>query len=248
MCALRASCPRQAHASKIVTDADNRSHMRAWPAPYAYYTLNKPTPTAQDETYGLRRKILGLRPLPPRNLRNRTTKKSCAFNVTGVLDIIRRPLKFSYYLKFHGARTAFCRVIEGTMTSAGHRLHTSDGHRTNLVWNSNRTIKRRPGIVRCVKRARNFRKSLYKSAGACFMSRAAAGEKRRVLAEVPIESIYRYFICEDQKLKFNYICFAWGANLMNNMQRKSSIEMFAILSKCCFHIHHCQSQHQCFLF
>ena len=35
---------------------------------------------------------------------------------------------------------AFCRVIEGTMTSAGHRLHTSDGHRTILVWNSNRTI------------------------------------------------------------------------------------------------------------
>jgi len=86
MCALRASCPRQAHASKIVTDADNRSHMRAWPAPYAYYTLNKPTPAAQDEIYGLRRKILGLRSLPPRNFRNRTTKKSCAFNVTGVLQ------------------------------------------------------------------------------------------------------------------------------------------------------------------
>jgi len=65
MCALRASCPRQAHASKIVTDADNRSHMRAWPASYAYYTLNKPTPAAQDETYGLRRKILGLRPYLP---------------------------------------------------------------------------------------------------------------------------------------------------------------------------------------
>jgi len=56
------------------------------------------------------------------------------------LDIIRCPVKFSHYLKFHGARTAFCRVIEGTMTSAGHRLHTSYGHRTILVWNSNRTI------------------------------------------------------------------------------------------------------------
>ena len=85
MCALRASCPRQVHASKIVTDADNRSHMRTWPAPYAYYTINKPTSAAQDETYGLRRKILGLRHLPPRNFSNRTTKKSCAFNVTGVL-------------------------------------------------------------------------------------------------------------------------------------------------------------------
>jgi len=30
-------------------------------------------------------------------------------------------VKFSYYLKFHGARTAFCWVIEGKMTSAGHR-------------------------------------------------------------------------------------------------------------------------------
>ena len=56
------------------------------------------------------------------------------------LDIIRCPVKFSYYLKFHGACTAFCRVIEGTMTSAGHRLHTWDGHRTILVWNSNRTM------------------------------------------------------------------------------------------------------------
>jgi len=37
--------------SPRVTAADNRSHMRAWPAPYAYYTLNKPTPAAQDETF-----------------------------------------------------------------------------------------------------------------------------------------------------------------------------------------------------
>jgi len=54
--------------------------------------------------------------------------------------IVRCPMRFSHYLKFHGARTAFCRVIEDTMTSAGHRLHTSDGHWTILVWNSNRTI------------------------------------------------------------------------------------------------------------
>ena len=37
------------------------------------------------------------------------------------LDIVRCPVKFRYYLKFHGARTAFGRVIEGKMTSAGHR-------------------------------------------------------------------------------------------------------------------------------
>jgi len=55
-------------------------------------------------------------------------------------------VKLRHYLKFHGALTAFGRVIEGIMTSAGHstapgrRLHTSDGHRTTFVLNSNRTI------------------------------------------------------------------------------------------------------------
>jgi len=37
------------------------------------------------------------------------------------LDIVRCPVKFRYYLKFHGARTAFGRVIGGKMTSVGHR-------------------------------------------------------------------------------------------------------------------------------
>ena len=36
-------------------------------------------------------------------------------------DIVRCPVNFRYYLKFHGARTAFGRVNEGKMTSAGHR-------------------------------------------------------------------------------------------------------------------------------
>ena len=43
-----------------------------------------------------------------------------AYDFCQFLDI-RCPVKFSYYLKFHGARTAFCWVIEGKMTSAGHR-------------------------------------------------------------------------------------------------------------------------------
>ena len=38
-----------------------------------------------------------------------------------ILDIVRCPVKFRYYLKFYGARTAFGRVNEGKMTSAGHR-------------------------------------------------------------------------------------------------------------------------------
>ena len=55
------------------------------------------------------------------------------------LDIIRCPVKFSYYIKFHGARATFCWVIEGTMTSDGHRtifenlnhtISTAAGHRT----------------------------------------------------------------------------------------------------------------------
>ena len=59
------------------------------------------------------------------------------------LDILWCPAKFRYmyyrYLKFHGARTAFGMVIEGEMTSAGHRttpgwrLHSSDRHRTIFV-------------------------------------------------------------------------------------------------------------------
>ena len=39
------------------------------------------------------------------------------------LDIIQCPVKFMYYmyLKFHGARTVFCRVNEGKVTPTGHR-------------------------------------------------------------------------------------------------------------------------------
>jgi len=97
------------------------------------------------------------------------------------LDIVRCPVNFRYYLKFHGARTAFGRVTEDKITSAGHRtvpgrrLHTSDGHRTIFDWDLYRTIPTvpvrvpygaRPGIVRCLTSARNFKKSLNKSADA----------------------------------------------------------------------------------
>jgi len=34
---------------------------------------------------------------------------------------------------------------------------------------------------------------------------------------------------------------------MNNMQRTSAFKMFAVLSKCGFHLHHCQSQPHSFL-
>jgi len=93
--------------------------MRAWPAPYEYYTLNKPTPAAQDETYGLRRKILGLRPLPPRNFRNRTTKKSCAFNVTGVLT------SFTYNV-CHWPRHNFNLRVKSKHNSSTEKSETVD--------------------------------------------------------------------------------------------------------------------------
>jgi len=38
-----------------------------------------------------------------------------------ILDIVRCPVNFRYYLKFHGARSAFGRAIKGKITSAGHR-------------------------------------------------------------------------------------------------------------------------------
>jgi len=60
------------------------------------------------------------------------------------LDIERCPVKFRCYLKFHCARTAFGRVIEGKMTSVrtarGRPLHTWDRHRTNFVLTFYRTI------------------------------------------------------------------------------------------------------------
>jgi len=50
-----------------------------------------------------------------------------SYDFWSFLDIVRCPAKFRYYLKFHGARTAFGRVMEGKMTSAGHR--TAPGRR-----------------------------------------------------------------------------------------------------------------------
>jgi len=56
------------------------------------------------------------RPYGARSAAGRIVRFSIDF-----LDIVRCPVKFRYYLKFHGARTAFGRVNEGKMTSAGHR-------------------------------------------------------------------------------------------------------------------------------
>ena len=58
------------------------------------------------------------------------------------LDIVRCPVKFRYYLKSHGARTAFGRVNGGKMTSAGNR--TVPGRRPAGV------CTHRPGTGRCL--------------------------------------------------------------------------------------------------
>jgi len=121
------------------------------------------------------------------------------------LDIVRCPVKFRSYLKFHGARTAFGRVIEGKITSAGHR--------TIFIYYLYRTIPTtplrapygaRPGIVRCLTSARKLKTSLNKSAdarpgtGRCFMSQTATGEKRRVFLQKNILHLRRYFTFKDQ--------------------------------------------------
>ena len=65
----------------------------------------------------------------------RRHEESCDFFYQ-FLDILRCPVMLRFYFKFHGARTAFGRVNEGKMTSAGHRtvsgwsFTTPAGHRT----------------------------------------------------------------------------------------------------------------------
>ena len=147
------------------------------------------------------------------------------------------------------ARTTFCWVIEGTMTSAGHRLHTSDGHRT-IFGNLNRTISTAAGH-------RTMWESKELSKISLQIGRCPSGHRPMFYesnchqweATCICRSTYR--ICIDMTLvkikNLNSIIYVSLEELrMNNMQRKSAIQMFAILSKSCFHIHHCQSQHQCF--
>ena len=116
------------------------------------------------------------------------------------LDTVRCPVKLRCYLKFHGARTAFCRVIEGKMASVGHRTAPSTQPAFAHIRQApdDFCLKFKlydfhcPGTVRCLKSTRNFRKSLNKSADAqmdrCFMSRTVTGEKRHIFAEVHIVS------------------------------------------------------------
>jgi len=81
------------------------NHLRA---PYGvYFTKNRT----------ILRRLYGARPAAGRIVR---------FFII-FLDIVRCPMNLRYYLKFHGTRTAFGRVIEGKITSTGH--HTVPGWR-----------------------------------------------------------------------------------------------------------------------
>ena len=108
-------------------------------------------------------------------------------------DIVRCPVKFRYYLKFHGARTAFGRVNEGKMTSAGHR--TVPGRRptgvcTHRTGNGRFLFKiyierfqRCPADHRSMSDKRRELSNIDADTGRSFMCRTATGEKRRVFAE-----------------------------------------------------------------
>jgi len=121
----------------------------------------------------------------------RRQEKSYEFFII-FLDIVRCPVKLRHYLKFHGARMAFSRVIEGKWHRPGtiRRPAGVCTHRTGtgrfLFKIQIVRFQRCPGIIRCLTSARNFQKSLIKladarpGAGRCGMSRTATDEKRRV--------------------------------------------------------------------
>ena len=119
------------------------------------------------------------------------------------LGIVRCPVKFKYYLKFHGARTTFCRVIKGRLYDFNSDL---------------------AGTVRCLKSAMNFRKFLNKSAKVRQGTGPRPSGNRTTLVRAPDDvlcvelppirsdvylqkyrlHIHRYFYFEDQKHKYRH--------------------------------------------
>ena len=91
------------------------------------------------------------------------------------LEIVRCPVKFKYYLKFHGAHTAFARVIEVNNIGRAQysvRIGRASGDFCLKLYRTISTVSvwalydAWPGIVRCLTSARNFYKSLNQSADA----------------------------------------------------------------------------------
>ena len=131
----------------------------------------------------------------------------------------------------------------------GRRLQTSDGNRTLFVYKIYRTIPTvpdravygaRPDIVRCLTSAKNIEKSLNKSAdarpgtGRSFMSRTATGEKRRVFCRCTYCIYIDISLLKIKNINTN-IYISLQQLRMINMQQTSTIEIFAVLSKCGFH-------------
>jgi len=123
---------------KFPSNAMVTNHLRA---PYGvYFTKNRT----------ILRRPYGARPAAGRIVRF----------LINFLDIVRCPVKFMSYLKFHGARTAFGWVNEGKMASAGHRsvpgrrpagvcTHRTGTGRFCLKFISYDSNGARPGTVRC---------------------------------------------------------------------------------------------------
>jgi len=119
----------------------------------------------------------------------------------------------------------------------------------------------RSGIVRCLKSPRNFQKLLNKSADARpGTGRCPSGHRpmfyesncHRWEATWFCRSTYCIYIdillLKTKKHKYKYIfrLSSWGWWLTCNEQ--VLLNIFAVLSKCVFHHHHCHSQPQSFLF
>jgi len=122
-------------------------------------------------------------------------------------------VNFRYYLKFYSARTAFCRVIEGVMSSAGHHtifvwdlyntIPTVPIRASYDVWqvpgSLNKSADPRPGTGRCPSghRPMFYESNCHRWEAMCFC-----------------KSTYCiwYFTCKDQKHKFKYIIrlSSWG--------------------------------------
>jgi len=102
------------------------------------------------------------------------------------------------------------------------------------------------GIARCLTSARNIKKSLNKSAD------ARLGTGRRFMSPTEWEAMCFCIYIDISLLKtknVNTKIYSSPEQLrMINMQRTSAIAIFAVMSKCGFHLHHCQSQPQSFLF
>jgi len=134
------------------------------------------------------------------------------------------PVKFSYYFKYHGACTAFWRVIEGTIKSAEHRLHrlhTWEGHRTLLVWNSNQTIFTAAGHRTIYEKSKELSK-ISIQIGRCpsghwpmfYELNCHRWEETCICRSTYWICIIDISLVKTKNLiiyKLNYICFAWGA-------------------------------------